>query len=152
MVLVWGIRKDGNEEQKRRADWLFQQMEDDDAQIIIPAVALSEYLTPVHPQKQRDVIARLQERFIIHPFDVRCAELAARLFSHGRTLVRAGAKGERVCLRADAMIVATAAVYGASVLYSGDKKCRKLEQFVPRLEIKDLPEIPPNLWSYPEQT
>jgi len=109
---------------------------------------LCEYLTGVKPEKQRDVIASLSSRFVIHPFDVRCCSFAARLFSNGRSVVHPGKKGERVCLRADTMIVATAAVYGASVLYSADGRCRRLAPLVSPLRIEDLPSMPPDLFGY----
>jgi hypothetical protein len=46
------------------------------------------------------------------------------------------------------LIIATAVVHGARTLYTGDGDCRKLAAKVPRLEVKDLPDIPPDLFAY----
>lgn len=148
MVLVWGIRKEGTDRQRKRAKWLFEQLEEDDAQIIIPSVALSEYLTPVEPQRHADVIAQLTNRFLVHPFDVRCASVAASLFQKGKTqLSPKPKKGARACLRADCFIIATAAIYGAKIFYSGDKNCRKLASSATKLTVRDLPTMAPTLYS-----
>ncbi len=149
-ILVWGIRKEGTEEQKKRANWLFQSLEEEDSQIVVPAVALSEYLTRVDSDNHKNVIASLTVRFIISPFDVKCAALAARLFADGRGLIKKGTKGSRAVLRADAMIIASAASHGARHFYSGDAACRKLAGRVPGLIVDDLPKIPPNLFGYGE--
>ena len=151
-ILVWGIRKEGNEEQKKRTGWLFQELDESKAQVIVPAVALSEYLTKVQPNEQRDVIATLAARFIIAPFDVECAALAAQLFSQGRGIVKGKTRGGRSTLRADALIIATAAVHGAEAFYSGDAICRKMASLVPRLEVLDVPKQPPDLFSYGSQS
>lgn len=148
-ILVWGIRNQGTKEQKSRAKWLFQSLEDEDSQIIVPAVALSEYLTKVGQGHQKDVIASLATRFIIAPFDVKCVALAATLFSEGQGIVTKGRKGNRSMLRADSLIIATAACQGASAFYSGDANCRKLAERVPRLEVFDLPSIAPSLFDNP---
>ncbi len=47
MTLVWGIRKEGTPEELKRAKWLFDFLDQDNAQVIIPSVVISEYLTPV---------------------------------------------------------------------------------------------------------
>ncbi|MBI4579501.1 MAG: hypothetical protein HY718_07360 [Planctomycetes bacterium] len=95
MILVWGIRKTGTREQLQRARWLFQKLEEEEAQVILSSVALAEYLTPVPPDEHRDVIAALTKRFIVPPFDVRCASLAASLFAEGKNLRQMDKRGAR---------------------------------------------------------
>jgi hypothetical protein len=120
MTLVWGYRSQGTPNQKQRAKWLFEELGEDEAQIVLPSVALSEYLTPVDPKKHRDVIARLNERFIIASFDVTCAGLAASLFSQGKPIRKTRVPETRKILRADCLIIASAAMFGAREFYSGD--------------------------------
>ncbi|NJO55607.1 MAG: hypothetical protein HC834_03755, partial [Rhodospirillales bacterium] len=81
MTLVWGVRKQGTSEQRERARWLFDRLEGDHNQILIPTVAVSEYLTHVDRGNHLDVIEQLNKRFILAPFDVRCASLARTLGS-----------------------------------------------------------------------
>ncbi len=148
MVLVWAIREDGTKEQLKWAKWLFQSLEQENAQIIIPAVCLAEYLTPIEEGRHREVTARLTKRFIIAPFDVRCASLAATLFVKGKAEREMHTENARKCLRADSLIIATAAVHNAEVFYSNDRDCRNLADGVWRMRAEDLPEIPPDLFSY----
>jgi hypothetical protein len=54
MTLVWGIRKDGPKEKLQRAQWLFRELEDARAQIVLPAIALAEYLTPIPADRHGD--------------------------------------------------------------------------------------------------
>ncbi len=150
MALVWGIRKEGTATERSRARWLFEQLDNEGAQVLIPSVVLAEYLTLVDPKKHRDVIAELSTRFIIPPFDVQCASLAAEPFVEGKQSRQMDEPGARKCLRADCLIVATAAVHGARILYSGDGKCRNLAAAAPNLQAQDLPTIPPSLFSYSE--
>lgn len=154
MTLVWGIKKQGTQSQLQQARFLFDQLEDENAQVLLPAIALSEYLTPIPQQLHNKAIAELKRRFIIAPFDVKCASLAATLFVEGKEMRKSdgemGQTDARKCLRADALIVATAVCHGARVLYSGDSRCRKLAQKVPNLDVRDLPTIPNSLWGFGE--
>ncbi len=151
MVLVWGVRHEGTEAQKKRAKWLFEQFEQERPEVIIPSVALSEYLTPVQTGKRSEVIAELSSRFVIAPFDVRCAALAARLFSEGKEARLMEVPNARKTLRSDALIIASAFVHGAQDFYSGDAACRNLASKVESLNVHDLPEVPATLMGYLEE-
>jgi predicted nucleic acid-binding protein len=145
-TLVWGVRRDGTDEQKQRAKWLFDALDAEDAQIIVPSVVVAEYLTPISPEKHDAVIASISGRFLIAPFDVLCASLAAELFQIGKPLREMGAQAPdcRKCLRADTLIIATAKVKGATVLYCGDTRCRKLATRI--MTAQDLPDMPNTLF------
>jgi len=146
MTLVWGIRREGTPDELKRAKWLFEFLDAEKAQIIIPTVVVSEYLTPVDESRHLSVISTLNDRFIISPFDILSSSLAAKLFTLGKPLRKGGEPGGRACLRADTMIIATAKTHGAHTLYSGDAECRELAQKVMRSE--DLPEKPVDLFGY----
>lgn len=146
MILVWGIRKAGDEDQIKHAAWLFQELDDTNAQVIVPSVALAEYLVPFDPKKHADVVAPLAKRFIIAPFDVKCAALAARLFVEGKEDREMSVENARNLLKADSLIIATAAVNGARLFYSEDEQCRKLAERA-NLTAKALPTIAPDLFS-----
>jgi len=146
MTLVWGIRKDGTAQQTKRARWLFQALDDEESQIVIPSVSLSEYLTLVDSDKRSAVAQHMTERFIVAPFDVPSAVLAARLFNEERPKRKGGKPNARKILRADCLIVATAASYGATTFFSADKDCRSMANQV--MTAKDLPDQPDNLFDY----
>ena len=85
-ILVWGVRKQGDDTNLKRARWLFEQIEQLESQVVVPCVALSEYLVPADPSLHLGIIDALSKRFILAPFDVRCASLAAQLFVKGKTM------------------------------------------------------------------
>jgi predicted nucleic acid-binding protein len=147
-ILVWGIRRQGPHEKQERAQWLFQELEESQAQVIVPTVALAEYLRPFNTAEQRtEIIAQFEERFLIMPFDTRCTSLAAWLFNKGQELRQSGVEGGRNQLNADSMIVATAAAAGAERLYSEDEGMRNLAAIWTRWDVRGLPEVAPDLFS-----
>ena len=145
MTLVWGVRKQGTDEQIQRAKWLFEMLEEEKSQIVVPTVAVAEYLTPIPSNDHAAVLAAMRERFLLAPFDVRAASLAAQLFGEGRIVRTVGKPGARKCLRADSLIIATAVTFGARVFYTGDDDCRTMASKV--MEAKGMPTQGPNLFS-----
>ena len=71
--------------------------------------------------------------------------LAARLFMEGKRGRLKGTPNVRKTLRADCLIVATAAIHGAQVFYSNDRDCRMLVGSGTRMKAEDLPDMPPEL-------
>lgn len=129
MTLVWGIRKQGPSEMLERARLLFHQLDRDKRQIVVPAIVVAEYLSHVDEKYHAEQIELMRSTFVMPPFDVRAASLAARLFQIGQS--GRGNKGEadaRKCLRADSLIVATAKMVGAKSFYSHDKNCRSMAE------------------------
>jgi len=145
MTLVWGIKQVGNRDYLRRARWLFEELDRDDARIIVPAVVVAEYLTNVPEHLRMGVLAEFTGRFFVAPFDAKCAPVSARLWQKGRRGRVGRNPGDRKCLRADTLIIATAYVHGAREFYSGDAKCRKLAEGL--MDPKDLPDIAPDLFA-----
>jgi predicted nucleic acid-binding protein len=149
-VLVWGVRKVGPSQQLQRAKWLIDQLEAEDAQIIVPSIVLSEYLCEIPAADHPATIAAFTKRFLVMPFDVLCTSVAAELFEHGKAGRPKGIPGSRKVLRADAMIIATAARHGAKVFYSHDRDCRSLAKKITTWEVRDLPDQPNHLFDYPK--
>ncbi|MCC7316494.1 MAG: PIN domain-containing protein [Planctomycetes bacterium] len=146
-TMVFGFRKQGTKQQLEKAANLLAELDEEGVQIIIPSVALSEYLIPISAKKHNEVIAQLSKRYIIAPFDAKCATVAARLFAIGRQQRGAGKENVRKTLRADSLIIATASVHGAMEFYSDDDDCRRLASHVPRLTAKELPAIAHSLFA-----
>src|SRR5258706_3267638 len=86
MPLVWCLRTQGPAEQCARAQWLFDQFTKRKTQIILSTVVLAEYLTLVDKANHPNVIAELKNRFLVLPFDERCASTAAALFKMGQQM------------------------------------------------------------------
>lgn len=145
MALVWGVRKQGPPGQLKRAKWLFELIDEERAHVIVPSICLAEYLTPLAEENHRNVIAALNERFMIPPFDMQCASLAASLFNQGKVSRTMSTDSSRKVLRADSMIIAIAKIYGAKLLFSHDKDCRNLA-LKANLKAEDLPLMGQTLW------
>lgn len=137
MTLVWGIRQVGSPEQLRRAKYLFDLLDDQGAQIIVPSVVVSEFLVCIEPERHAAIIATISSRFLIAPFDARCASLAATMFVAGKGGINKGQPNARICLKADCLVVATAVCHGAKRFYSGDQECR--DRAAKYIEVRDLP-------------
>ncbi len=150
MTLVWGIRKKGQADKVEHAKYLFAQLEEEEAQIIIPSVVIAEFVIPFKTRKEReDVIARMRNRFLIAPFDARDAALAAELWLAGKSGRQMKKDNARVCLRADSLIIASARNHGARVFYTDDEDCFNMAKTV--MEAKKLPTIPPDLFACTEK-
>jgi predicted nucleic acid-binding protein len=120
----------------RRAQILLQMLAREKAKIIIPSIVLAEYLIGIEASRHPDVIASFQRLFFCPPFDVRCAAVAASLWQLHHTLPE-GEKMQRRVLKADVMIIATAKVAGARMLFTGDRGCRNLARNI--MDARDLP-------------
>lgn len=136
-TLIWAVRKDGTAEELERAEWLFEQLEVEKAQVVIPSVVIAEYLGPIPKSKHAATIEAINRRFLIKPFDVECASLASELFNIGKPMRPSGIPLGREVLRADTLIIATAKVHKAKVFYSNDKDCLALAKKV--LDARPLP-------------
>lgn len=145
MTLVWGIRKTGEPEMVQRAEWLFDMLDNNKAQIIVPAVVVSEFLVPIKIEDYASVMASISSRFMVMPFDANCAVIAAQLHRTCMGYLADGTPGSRVALRADTMIVATAKEKGAQIFYSNDTGCRNVAEEA-KITARDLPDAPETLF------
>jgi predicted nucleic acid-binding protein len=114
---------------------------DKNEQIMIPAPVLTEYLMHfevAEQEKQREVI---QKNFIVPAFDVRASVVAAELQGNTELIKRILASGEldKIKLRTDAQIIATAIVNQADKIISHDLHFAKLAQG--RISVAEVPVI-----------
>ncbi|HMP01366.1 MAG TPA: type II toxin-antitoxin system VapC family toxin [Gemmatales bacterium] len=143
----WSIRPKQNqdvEEMSRRARILVRTLASEKAKTIVPTVVVSEFLAGISEGKHGEVLSALSSKFFCASFDIRAADLAARLAMKTRGLPKAE-QGERQILRADILIVATAKIAGAAVFYSNDARCRKLAGLA-EMKALDLPTHSENLF------
>jgi len=145
-ILVWGIRKQGDSEQMKRALWLFELLNEQNAKIIVPSIVLAEYVAGCVDNQIDEAVSVISTEFIIAPFDTMCAKDATHLFKKQKDIYPSNLPNSRSLLKADAMIVATAYRHGADVFYTGDQKCLKMAQTI--MTAKDLPNQPNSLFDY----
>ncbi|MCC6910167.1 MAG: type II toxin-antitoxin system VapC family toxin [Phycisphaerales bacterium] len=150
MILAWSLREDGSEDQRSRTQWLFDQFEEEQCQIIVPTVVLAEFLVPLSEQRRTEMLGAMSGSFLLAPFDVRCAAIAASLIPSALDGRKKGEANSRHSVKVDAMLVATAKVWNAGRVYSNDTKCRELAQRL-GLVSHDLPKQPSNLFGYTDK-
>lgn len=147
-ILIWGVRgvsTPGQEGMIARAKALFADLDESDADVIVPAVVVSEFLAGVPKAQHVELLDVLNRLFQLPPFDVRTAALAAQLWRdaaerkpHLRELVRETFPGtEKAKIKADMMILATALVRKADTLYTHDGPLRTIANGL--IEVLELP-------------
>lgn len=136
-VLIWGIRKTANADQVSmiiRAESYLKALAEEGALLMIPAVAMAEFLVKVPPEEHSVMIARLGESWIVQPFDNNAAQEYARIWQEWERMKDCGTfpdeesvlSSNRSHLKADIMILASAIVGNAEVIVSHDDLLLKL--------------------------
>ena len=116
---------------------------------------VAEFLAGVPKQRHTDLLEVLNRRFQIPPFDTRTAAVAAELWRdasernpHLRAQVQEAFPGtERAKVKADLMILATALVRKADILYTNDGPLAKVA--TGRIEVRSLPPLRPKQTNLP---
>lgn len=111
---------------KLRAQMLFEHFARDEATVILPTIAIAEVLVPVPDSEKGLLVQALSESFVCPTFDTHAADIAAQLWAKHRQLPQDQRYTDRLALKADAMIIASAKAAGATDFYSNDRNCRKL--------------------------
>ena len=113
--------------------------------VIVPSVVVAEFLAGIPTVQHQGLLDVHNRRFQIPPFDTRTAALAAELWRDAaarnpslKDQVREAFPGtEKAKIKADLMILATALVRKADILYTHDGPLRKIAE--ERIEVRDLP-------------
>lgn len=145
-ILIWGIQKQasaGQEELIERAAYLIQALEKQKAAILIPTPVVTEFLMGTPSEDHSNVLAVLNRRFQIAPFDAASAVLAAKLWQQwkkGPLSPEPWMKGlGREKLKFDCQLVAIAIVHRADCLYSHDNGVPKIAQdLIPVLQVPPI--------------
>jgi len=142
-VLIWGVQGMSRQTQQGMIDRTrryLAQLARDKERVMVPAVAVGEYLQGFPPQEHRQQLEILARVFFVPGFDVRCAALAAELQMVGPAA--RGKPGVRVTFKADAQIIATAICHGASQIVTGNAEEYKriARDRIPVVEVPSVPE------------
>ena len=93
--------------------------------IIISTVALSELLVGIKLADRTKLSAAVYKRYFVKPLDISVAAFAADLWDKHRNLPQEE-QTQRIILKVDVFIVATAKLAGVKIFYSDDVRCRTL--------------------------
>lgn len=125
--------KAANQELCRRAKLLIDELDAQQAQVLVPTIVVAELLVPIDMNEHGKFLSALTRRFVMPAFDVRAASVAD-LWRRRLTVVEPAKKGDRAIIKADVMIIATAHAAGATTFYSNDTTCRKIASLVMRAQ------------------
>lgn len=140
-ILIWGVLRQARPDQhelQRRALWLLNDLDERDAQIMLPTVVLAELMIPMNAEQRARFCETAHQAFTVVPLDTRAADIAAGLWREHRKLP-AEDRTRRQVLKSDVLILASAYAAGARTLYSHDRKCRRLAELLPGMKAHDLP-------------
>lgn len=122
-----------------------QWIEKEKHDVIIPNIVVGELLIRVPPEKHLSVISQFQQNWRLVPFDtpasIKFAEIRRQhaIDNRLKDLLDPANGSTRAALKADVMIVATAIVHGANVIYSDDTDIPKLSKgFIEAKSMSDV--------------
>lgn len=143
MILIWGVRRQappGREDLVDRCVDLIKHLKEDRTTIMVPSLAVAEYLVHFSAEDQKIQQAIIGESFFVAPFDMKAAAIAGELYDKQRMqAIRADTDLPRQCLKADLNIVATSIAHGATRIYVDDRHFRTLAHG--RILVNDVPPL-----------
>lgn len=155
MILIYAghVPKVGESDQRAknlrvRSKLLIQDLAEKKATVFLPSIAVSELLVPVPSAQKGLLVAQLSELFVLAPFDLQAAAIAAELWAKHRNLPQDLQYEVRHVLKSDTMIIASARAAGATEFYTTDAKCRNLANLI--MVGKDLPSHSENMFRQKE--
>ncbi len=146
-ILIWGIRAvatTGQEVMIIRAKALIKELDQADAEVLVPTVVVGEFLAGVPREQHGELVNVLNRRFQVPPYDVRAAAVAAGLWRDYasrkptlRELIEAEFPGtQKAKIKADVMILATALARRADILYTHDGPLKTIANGL--IEVREL--------------
>lgn len=127
-----------------RAKALIKELDQADAEVLVPTVVVGEFLAGVPREQHGELVNVLNRRFQVPPYDVRAAAVAAGLWRDYasrkptlRELIEAEFPGtQKAKIKADVMILATALARRADILYTHDGPLKTIANGL--IEVREL--------------
>jgi len=131
----------GREDMIARARSLIKQSRQRKIPLMIPSIALAEYLADFEEGDQSAQRDQFAKGFFIAPFDTKAAWCAGEIFDRERMRVVRENGTPRQSVHADLKIIATAISHGASCIYTDNvRDFRSLANG--KIIVEELPEPP----------
>ena len=150
-VFIWGIRgvaAAGQEDRIDNAKRFIARLDEQDTLILLPTPMLAEILSPVPPAEHGVIMALIDKRFLLAPFDLpaatKCAELLNKSYTDAQLVqYRADNAVPKQKMKYDCMIAAICIVRKVAALYSDDNDIEKFSDG--QIAVHKLPVIPATL-------
>jgi predicted nucleic acid-binding protein len=138
--IIWGIQKNARYNQMdmiSKTERFLHWLDKNQFRVVIPSIVVAEVLQGIPDHKRDDFLSALRTSYVIVPFDALAAVHFARISM--KIIIPDGGL-TRTILKADRLIVATAAAKKVHCLYSNDSGVAKVaEGFV---KVSEMPDIP----------
>lgn len=144
-ILIWAIRGEatqGQEAQVLKSQNLIDWLNDNSTRIMTSSICLGEFLTGVNVSKHTALTNVIKRSFMLYTYDDACALKAAWLWKKRKENIKelrnkASENGHRAKIINDVMIVATALVQGADVIYTNDTDIKSIAGDLIKVELLD---------------
>lgn len=145
--LIWGIKEEctpGQEAMIPQTKIFFRYLDEQSTRVIIPSIALFEFLMPVPPDRHAQLVKEVTSKFMVSPLDAIASSMAAEIWYKKKASgviksLLADSKSVRNKLKADCGIIGTAVTRKASCIYSYDDDLTKLaEGFI---QVREVPRL-----------
>jgi hypothetical protein len=156
-IFIWGIKQKAIKEQEHLipiATNFIEWLSDNNYKILLPNPIITEIMSPVPPSEYAKILALLDKRFIIAPFDnlasIKCAELMNKVLTEPELIEYRNAHSvPKNKIKFDCMIVAVAITKRASCIYSEDPDIKKFASG--QINVLGLPNIAKQLDLYSDE-
>ena len=133
----------------KRAKVLLQDLESQEADVVVPTIVLAEFLCGIDPPNHGKVVSEFHNKFKHIPlFDAKASAKAAQLWVSHRKPPKEQ-QVQRRFLKPDVMVVASAWSAGADILYSNELECQSIARLA-GLNAQGLPTHSINLLTQAE--
>lgn len=139
-VVIWGIKgeaPEGRQNMVARAKSFIMHLDEEGADVIIPAVVVAECLAKVPPDRIAPAVEVLTSSFRIVPFDLIAAEKYAFISQTLRGDERGETSHEK--MKTNIMIIAISIAHGVDVIYSHDPHLKQIANGI--IAVHEVPEI-----------
>ena len=144
-ILIWAIRGEatqGKETQVLKSQNLIEWLNDNSIRIMTSSICLGEFLTGVDVSKHTALTNAIKRSFMLYTYDDACALKAAWLWKKRKEDIKtlrsqSTENGHRAKIINDVMIVATALVHGADMIYTNDTDINTIAGNLIKVELLD---------------
>lgn len=148
-VLILGIKhstvkqKNHPQEMVDRTARFLAWLEEEEWDVILPAVCVAEFLMNIPVEDHTAIINLLQKSFKVVPSDAAAAMCFGRMWQSYLQKCDESGNKPRKDIKFDDMVISTAIVHKAKIIYSGDGDIKKMSAHADnRIEVRDIPNIP----------
>lgn len=146
IVLIRAIREEPDPKDPKavaRAKALIKKLQDDKIPIVLPSVALGEYLAGTPTGDIAEHVQTIDKNFVVEPFDALAALYAGEIWRKFKPLMAPAQYGTlKQCVKSDCWIFATALAKTCSILYAHDAWFRRIARHYPQIKVRGIPKLP----------